>query len=55
MNFCPEDGHVIGFDKLEKREETDHYFYSCHGYDKHSWEEVKDKSGKLLRIVPIKR
>lgn len=53
MNYCPECGHILGFDKLEKDVATDHYYYTCHGNVRHKWEETLDKSGGLLHIAPV--
>jgi hypothetical protein len=54
MNYCPECGKRLMFDKLERDVPTDHYCYTCCGSGRHRWEETMDRSGTLLHIAPIK-
>lgn len=50
MNFCPECGSAVGFDKVEADVATDHYHYTCVRW--HRWVETVDRNGGLIHITP---
>ncbi len=52
MNFCPECGCVLDFDRLVEDIPTHHHYFICMRGG-HKWEETTDKSGKLLHISSV--
>ncbi len=54
MNYCPECGCEMIFDRLAPDIPADHRYYFC-VRSGHRWEETSDKSGELLHIAPVNK